>query len=177
MNAAELRGGAPAGGWRAGMGGVVAQARSRFAALAPRERMLIGVASLMLAGTVLWAVAISPALRILRTAPAQLAALDADLQLAQRLATQARELRAVPPVSSEQAQAALRAATERLGGTARLATSGDRATLTLNGADGAAVLTWLSEARSGARVRVLEAQLARGATGYTGNIVLALTAP
>jgi general secretion pathway protein M len=177
MSMEFARAGDTAPAWRAALAGVLAQARARFAALAVRERILVGAALGLFAAIVLWSVAIAPAVRTVRAAPAQLASLEAQLQLAQRLATQARELRATPNVSSEQAKAALRAATERLGGTARLATSGDRATLTLNGADGAAVLTWLAEARSGARVRVLEAQLARGASGYTGNIVLGLAAP
>jgi general secretion pathway protein M len=77
-------------------------------------------------------------------------------------------------VSATQSVAALRSASERLGSAARLTMVGDRATLTLTGVEAAAVTTWLSEVRAGARARVVEAQLSRSGTGYTGSIVLAV---
>ncbi|HEY1393543.1 MAG TPA: type II secretion system protein GspM, partial [Methylibium sp.] len=65
-------------------------------------------------------------------------------------------------------------ATERLGQAARLAVQGDRATLTLNGVSGDALVAWLDGARHAARARPIEAQLARSGTGYSGTLVLAL---
>jgi len=50
----------------------------------------------------------------------------------------------------------------------------DRATLTLNGANGSQLRDWLVEARSSARARPLEANLTRGPQGYSGSIVVAL---
>ena len=69
-----------------------------------------------------------------------------------------------------------RSATERLGAQGKLLLQGDRATLTLTGVDPEALRTWLSEARSGARARPVDAQLQRGAAGYSGTLSLTLGA-
>jgi general secretion pathway protein M len=92
----------------------------------------------------------------------------------ERLAAEARELRATPPVGATQSQAALKAATERLGDKARISVQGERAVLTLNGAGTEQLRSWLAEARLGARARPVEANLARGAAGYSGTIVVAI---
>jgi general secretion pathway protein M len=92
----------------------------------------------------------------------------------QRLAAESAELRATPPVNPEQAQAALKAATERLGDKAKISLQGDRAVLTLNGAGTEALRGWLAEARSGARARPLEANLMRSGSGYSGTLVVAV---
>ena len=54
-----------------------------------------------------------------------------------------------------------------------LALQGDRAVLTLNGVGTGALRDWLAEARTGARARPLEANLARAAQGYSGTLVVA----
>jgi general secretion pathway protein M len=128
----------------------------------------------VLALYVVFAAAVQPAWRTLRQAPAQLEALDNELQAMQRLAAEARELRATPPVNAEQSAAALKAASDRLGDKARLSLQGDRAVLTLNGAGTAQLRDWLAEVRSGARARPVEATLSRGNSGYSGTIVVAL---
>jgi general secretion pathway protein M len=161
MNAAASqwqRGRAVAGAW--------------WQALAPRERVGASAAIALIALALLWLVALAPALRTLRTAPAQLDQLDAQLAQMQRLAVEARGLKGSTPVAAGQAAAALRAATERLGAVARLQVVGDRATLTLNGASGEALRQWLAEARSAARARPVEAQLARAAQGFSGTLVV-----
>jgi general secretion pathway protein M len=94
----------------------------------------------------------------------------------QRLAAESREMRAASPVSPEQAAAALKVATERLGGAGKLTVQGDRAVLTLDGARVAALRDWLTEARTGARGRPVEVTLTRGAKGLSGTVVLALGA-
>ena len=120
------------------------------------------------------AVAVLPAWRTIARAPAELDALDAQLQTMQRLAGEAQQLRAAPPVNADQAAAALKAATERLGAKGRLVMQGERAVLTLNGASTSQLRDWLAEARSGARARPLEANLARGGSGYSGTLVVAI---
>jgi general secretion pathway protein M len=153
-----------------------AQARERWAALPAQQRLLASVAIGVLVFALVWSIAVQPALNTLRTAPADIARLDAELQQMQRFAAETRELRAAPPVSGPQSVAALRAASERLGGAARLTLVGDRATLTLTAVEASAITTWLTEVRAGARARVIEAQLSRSGTGYTGSIVLAVRA-
>lgn len=148
--------------------------RARWRALGARERQGLGIAAWVLALFLLWALAIAPALRTVRAAPTQLDQLDAQLQQMQRQASEARELRAVPAIGNTQSALALRAATDTLGGAGRLQVNGDRATLSLTGANGTQLRDWLAEARSAARARPLEANLTRAAQGYSGSIVVAL---
>jgi len=152
----------------------VAALRAKWATLAPRDRRLLALAVAVIVLYALFAVAVQPAWRNLRSAPAQLESLEIELQAMQRLASEASELRATPPVNAEQASAALTAASERLGDKARLSVQGDRAVLTLNGAGTAQLRGWLAEVRSGARARPVEATLTRSGSGYSGSIVVSI---
>lgn len=153
------------------------QLDQRWQALAPRERRGLLLAGLALGGLLLWMVAVRPAWNVLRSAPPQRAALEGQLAQMRGLAAEARELRALPPVAPEQAQAALNAATTRLGTGAKLTVSADRVTVTLSGVDAVAFTEWLGEVRSAARARVVEAQLNRSAQAYSGSVVLSLPRP
>lgn len=160
---------APSGGARFG-----ADVAAAWGRLAPRERLGAGLAIALVVLLLLWMAAIQPAWRTLRTAPAQIDALDTQLQQMQRLAAESRELRGTAPVTLAQATTALKSASDRLGSRATLSVVGDRATLTLRGATGPELLSWLGEARSAARVRPIEAQLNKGSSGYEGTVVLLL---
>ena len=148
--------------------------RARWTALASRERAGLSAAAALIGIFLLWSVAIQPAWRTLSEAPARIDQQGAQLQTLQRLAAEAAELRAVAPVSSAQASAALQGATARLAGRASLQLQGDRATFTVNGLAGDELRDWLAEARSAARARATEVQLTRGAQGYSGTLVLTL---
>jgi general secretion pathway protein M len=148
--------------------------RERWAALAARERLLLTLAAGVIGLALLWAVGIQPAWRTLRAAPAAQALLEAQWQLMQRQAVEARELRAAPPLALGLAAQALQGATQRLGAQAKLQLQGDRAVLTLNGVPGAAIAQWLAEARRGARARAVEARLHFDDAGYRGSIVVTL---
>lgn len=155
-----------------------AQLGPRWQALAPRERRGLLIAATALLALLLWLVAIQPAWKVLRSAPAQRAELQGQLALMRSLAAEARELRAQPPVTPEQAQAALESATSaRLGSAAKLAVNGERVTATFTGVDPVAFTEWLREVRSAARARVVEAQLNRSAQAYSGSVVLTLPRP
>lgn len=156
------------------LAGWTAPWRARWQALGARERRAMAIAAWVLAVFLLWALALAPAWRITRTAPAQLDLLDAQLQQMQRLAGEVRELRATPSLNRSQSAAALHAASEALGAAGRLQVAGDRATLTLVAANGSQLRDWLAAARSSARARPLEANLTRGPQGYSGSIVVAL---
>lgn len=153
------------------------QLTQRWQALAPRERRGLLLAGLALGGLLLWMIAVRPAWNVLRSAPAQRAALEGQLAQMRGLAAEARELRALPPVAPDQAQAALTAATARLGAAAKMTVSAERVTVTLNGVDAVAFTEWLGEVRSAARARVVEAQLNRSAQAYNGSVVLSLPRP
>lgn len=154
--------------------GALAPPQAWWRALPGRERRLLLTAASLLALLLLWLAALQPALQTLRSAPAELDAADLQLQAMQRLASEAVELRATPPVNPEQAAAALKSATERLGENARLSLQGERAVLTLNGVGPGALRGWLAEARSGARARPVEASLMHAAQGYSGTLVMAV---
>lgn len=157
-----------------GLRAALAPARAWWRGLPVRERRLALLAAAVLGLYLGWVLAVQPAWRTMATAPAELDALDAQRQSMQRLAAEVTELRAAPPINREQANAALKAATERLGDAGRLSLQGDRAVLTLTDAGTAALRDWLAEARSGARARPVEANLTRGAQGYSGTLVVAL---
>ena len=162
-------------GSRGGAAAAMARAaRVWWQTLAGRERRLflggIGVLALYLT----WAVAVQPGWRAIDAAAAERDVLEAQWQTMQRLAEEARQLRAATPVSQAQAVEALQAATARLGSAGRLALQGDRAVLTLTGVGTGALRDWLAEARSGARARPLEANLSRAAQGYSGTLVVAI---
>jgi len=152
---------------------VLAPGRAWWRAQTLRDRRLLLLAAGVLLAFFTWAVLLQPALRTLRLAASESEQLQAQMQTMQRLALEAQRLRAQPPVSVVQSGAALQAATLRLGDSGRLALQGDRAVLTLNGASPAQLRDWLAEARSGARARPVEAQLARGDTGYSGTLLVA----
>ncbi len=150
--------------------------RTRWRSLSPRDRGLVALMGLVVGAFAVWALAVQPAWRTLREAPARIALLEAQTQAMRALAAEASELRAAPSLSTEAATLALRSASERLGANGRLSLQGDRAVLTLTGASSEQLREWLSEARSGARARPVEAQLSRSAQGYSGSIVLSLGA-
>lgn len=158
-----------------GLSARLAPLRERWRALAPRERQGVTLAAAALAAFVLWTVAVAPAWRTVRDAQAELELLDRQLQEMQRLAVETRELRATPPLPAAQSNAALQAATARLGDRARLSIVGDRATVALSGVEPSRLREWLSEVRVGARAQPVEAQLTRGAKGFNGTVVLLLT--
>lgn len=149
-------------------------ANERWGALAARERLLIGGAALLVGVALLWLLAIRPAWRTLQSAPADLARLETQWQTMQGQAAEAAALRATPALPAAAAGQALQAATARLGASGRVLLQGERAVLTLQGADADALRQWLVEARSGARARPLEANLSRAGAGFNGTIVLAL---
>ncbi|MBI5254973.1 MAG: type II secretion system protein M [Burkholderiales bacterium] len=141
----------------------------------PRERQALLLAGGVLAAYLLWAVALAPALRTVRTAPARLEQLDSHLQAMQRLAAEARELRATPALPADQAQSLLTAAAARLGDKARLLPQGSRAVLSVTAMPADELAAWLAEVRVSARARVIESQLNRTPHGmYAGNVVLAV---
>ncbi len=157
-----------------GAAGLRAQASHLWRARAPRERQMIAAAAIALAVLVVWMIAVQPALRTLRETPAELDRLDSQWQQMQLAAVESATLRSASPVPPAQAVEALRAATERLGGKGKIALQGDRAVLTFSGLPFEALRNWLGEVRSAARARPLEAQLLKGASGYSGSISITM---
>jgi len=151
--------------------------QSWWATLALRERRLVALAAAVLLVYALWGLALQPAWRTTRELPRKLDQLDAELQAMRTLAAEARELRNTPPLAPGQEAAALKAATERLGGKGRLLQQGPRTVLAVEGVSGEELRAWLAEARSGARARPVAAQLKRVPQGYSGTITVTGSAP
>jgi general secretion pathway protein M len=156
------------------LAGLLKGAQAFWRGRASRERLAMGLAAAALLGALLWLLALQPAWRTLKAAPAQFDALDAQWQTMQQLATEARELRAAPAVNAEQVQATLRAAVDRLGDKARLTLQGERALVSFDAVSSSALREWLQDVRSAARARPMEASLNRTPQGYSGSVVLAL---
>jgi len=86
--------------------------------------------ALVLGAFVVWSLFVAPALATLRSAPAQLESLDAQLLEMRGMAAEVRELRNATPIAAAQAGLAIKAAAERLGDKVRLSLQNDRALLT-----------------------------------------------
>jgi general secretion pathway protein M len=158
---------------RAAVSSLWAASRAWWGALPGRDRRLLQLAATVLLLYLLWAVGVQPAWRTLARAPTELDTLEAQLQTMQHLASEANQLRSAPPVTHDQAVAALHSATDRLGDQGHLSMQGDRAVLTVTGAGATALRSWLGEARSGARARPVQVTLTRASKGYNGTIVVA----
>lgn len=139
------------------------------------ERRLILTAFWLLLAALVWWLAIAPALKSIKEAPAQHRALDAQLQNMRALGTEAKNLQNQPILGLDEAQKALQSTvTQRFGSTAQLNFSGERATLTLKNANPQELALWLTQARVNARALPGEAKLTRNGDVWDGTLVLNL---
>jgi general secretion pathway protein M len=157
--------------------------RSYWASLAAREQRLVSIAAALVGAALLWWLALAPALRTLRSAEAQHAQADAQLQTMQALAGEAASLRGQRVLGYDEALRNLENSVKQtLGAGATLSVSEGRASITLRGVSADALALWLGQARSNARVVPNELRLQRsvstsgGATAWDGMLVLALPA-
>jgi general secretion pathway protein M len=151
-----------------------AQLQARYAKLDTRERQMVVVIGGLLAFLVVWLVLVRPAWKTLDDAPALREQADAQLLQMQAISNEAKQLRALPPVTQPVAEQVLKAATDELGGKAKIAVQGDRATLSVTGINGEDLRKWLIQARGGARARPVEATLTRAGDGYNGTVVVTI---
>lgn len=152
--------------------------QTRWAALAPREKLLVGAACAVVGAALLWWAGLSPALQTLRGAAQQHHSLDAQLQRMQGLQAQAQALQAQPKQGHDEALRALeQTIRQRFGTTARYSIAGDRVTITLSAAAPDTLAQWLTQARVNARALPAEARLTRNAAGqWDGTLVMSLPA-
>jgi general secretion pathway protein M len=162
--------------WMARLQPLRERASAAWRARPPRDRLALSVMALVLGIFLVWVVLVAPAVSTLRSAPAQLQALDVQLLQMRGMAAEVRDLRNATPVPAAQAGLALKAAAERQGDKVRLSLQNERALLTLQNASPEQLRALLVEARNAARARPVEAQLTRGPTGFSGTLVLALGA-
>ena len=84
-----------------------------WARLGARERRLAALAATVVGLALLWWLGLAPALRTLREADSQRAALQVQAQQMQRLKTEAEALKALPRLSRDEALRALEAAVKQ----------------------------------------------------------------
>jgi len=150
----------------------------RWQTLSPREQSLLRWGATLLALAVVWWLALAPALRTVREAPAQQAALDAQWQQLKDLQGQAQSLKQQPRMTQAEALRALQnTTTELLATSAQLQTVGDRSTVTLKAVPAPALATWLAQVRTQARAVPVQAHLKLSAATWSGSVVLSLPAP
>jgi general secretion pathway protein M len=152
----------------------IAPVQTRWAKLGKREQRLVRAALALLVLTLVWFVALRPAIATLRTAQSQGPLLRKQLQDMLQLQAQAQVLQAQPSAQTQDSKSLLEAALPTLGATARMSLTGDRATVTLDGSSADALAQWLTEARLNARARPLELHLTQSAGLWKGSIVLQL---
>lgn len=143
-----------------------------------REQRLLLLAAAVLALGLLWWVGVAPAWRILRVAPAQHLALDAQLRQMQQLQVQVKDLRAQTVLSADEARLALAQLLKPLGKSAQMLVQVERVTVTLTNLAPDALAQFLAAARQNARLAPKEAHLKRNAQGgWDGTLVLQLPSP
>ena len=172
------------------------QLKARWAALAMRERQMVGAAIALVALALLWWIALAPALRTLAAAPAEHAQLDAQLQQMATLQNRAKALQSQPRLARDEALRSLETSVrEGLGvNNAQLMTAGgDGATITLRATPASTVAQWLAQARGNAHAVPREVHLTRAPAAtpapgskdapqlpqvrWEGTVVMALPAP
>jgi general secretion pathway protein M len=141
-----------------------------------REQGLLSLAAAVVVVGLIWWVGLAPALKVIKAAPAQNLALDAQLQTMKQLQAQAIDLRAQAPLTAEGARAALEQSVKSLGVGAKMAVQAERVTVTLNDLAPDLLAQWLSVARQNARMAPKEAHLKRNDKGgWDGTLVLQLS--
>jgi general secretion pathway protein M len=153
---------------------------ARWAALASRERVMVGSAVALMAAALLWWMGISPALTKLRQAREAAPQLDAQLQLMRVQANEAASLKAQRALSYDESLRSLENSIKTLGAGASLSVSDARASITLRAVSGDALAAWLAQVRANARLVPSELRLKKVAgaspaiTNWDGSIVLNL---
>jgi len=149
--------------------------QQRWRSVSRREQRLLLLALGVVALALGWWLALAPALAVLKTAPQQHLALDAQMRHMQQLQAQAQALRAQPVIPPAETRRALDATLKPLGSSAQLVLQMERATITLKGVAPEVLAQWLAATRQNAHLVPSEAHLTRNAAGnWDGTLVLPL---
>lgn len=131
-----------------------------FEQRAPREQRLLSTLAVLAVAALVWWLAIASALQTYRETSAAHAKLDAELAHMQAMAEEAKQLKAMPPMSRAQSQAWLEGAIKKLG-KASMNTQGGRIQINFAGVTPEALALWLAEARSNAQLLPIQANWKR----------------
>jgi len=153
--------------------------QARWQAASRREQRSLLLAAGVVALALLWWLAVAPALTVWRSAPAQQALLETQMQHMLALQAQARTLQALPTLNAPEARRALEDTLPALGKTAQMSVQMDRLTVTLTAVDAQVLAQWLSTSRQNAHLVPTEARLQRTAAAdgaWSGSVVFTLPA-
>jgi general secretion pathway protein M len=149
--------------------------KATYDALSVREKTILGFAAFLVLFAFIWLVLISPALQILKTAPAQHLVLDQEIQAIQKMAVEAKSIQAEPKEMPANFDLSLKSLSENmLPGKTNITTSGDRVTISINGVSGQNLSQWLEAIRTQLHSKPQDAQLKYVETQWQGTVVLAL---
>jgi general secretion pathway protein M len=154
----------------------------RWNALAARERSLVAAAVALIVLSLMWWVAISPALSKLRAARDTAPKLQAQVQLMRAQASEAANLKAQRVLTYDESLRALEASTKTLGASATLSVNNERASVILKAVNADALALMLSQVRANARLVPAQVKLQKAAgstadsTSWDGQLVLNLPA-
>jgi general secretion pathway protein M len=153
----------------------MAPVRQLWQRASKREQRMLSLAVAVLVLGLLWWVGVAPALKMIKAAPAQQLALDAQLQQMKQLQAQAKDSRAQAPLTATDARLALEQSLKPLATSVQMAVQAERVTITLNNVAPEALAQWLAAARQNARMAPKEAHLKRNDKGgWDGTLVLQL---
>lgn len=139
---------------------LVAPLQAAWAQRNPREQQLLSLLAVLVCAALVWLVALAPALKTWREAPARQASLDTQTQHMRALQAEALALKKPTAITRKEATGWLESSvTDTLGAGARIQVQGERATLTLQAAPARALARWLSQARERAQAIPVQAQL------------------
>lgn len=136
---------------------------------------MLKIGAVMVAATLLWILALAPAVRTLRSFNATRLQLDDDLQNMLRLQAQAQTLQSIPRLPTAVASQALRESVQKaFDKNADFTMSAGSATVTLRGVSADTLAQWLMSARTQAHSAPLQAKLRNTPTGWSGSLQMSL---
>jgi len=146
--------------------------RQRWSNLPGRDRRALAWAAVVLGAVLLWQLGLAPAWATWRAAPANRAALQAQIQTMAQLQQEARALQAQSALAPEAAAAALQAALAGLGQQASASSAAGQTVITLQGVAAADLARLLLALRDNAQMNPSQARLQRGAGDrWSGTLV------
>jgi general secretion pathway protein M len=155
----------------------LAQANTWWASLPDRDKALIKAALILVLALLLWLVALSPALRTIRSFDAKHKAQEMQLQRMLNLQAQAQSMQNLPRVSQAAAVTALEASIDQtFGNRAEIVFSGGNATVNVRGVSPEDLAKWLANVRANARTVAIQARLTRTNAGWNGSFQMVLPA-
>lgn len=143
-----------------------------FVSLSARERLMVLIAFYLVLGAFIWWVLLSPALNTLKNAPSQQLLLDQEIQAMQKMALEAKTIRAESKDLPRNFEQSLRLLSENsLPGQTNITSAAGKLTVTLDPVSGQKLLQWLEAIRTELHSKPQELQIKASETQWQGTVV------